>query len=54
MLDHYGTSGMWSVDSPAEIASLSGEIGRQAAMIGYVNAFYLYGWTGVSIRITEG
>ena len=31
------------------LAGLSGEIARQAAMIGYVNGFYLYAWTGVLV-----
>ncbi|MFT5391644.1 MAG: DHA2 family multidrug resistance protein [Gammaproteobacteria bacterium] len=36
-------AGGWSVDSPVGLASLAGEVNRQASMIGYVNAFYLFG-----------
>jgi DHA2 family multidrug resistance protein len=31
----------WSLDTTAGLMRLSGEVHRQAAMIGYVNAFYL-------------
>jgi len=34
--------GGWSTDSLAGLAALSREIGRQAAMIGYLNAFGMY------------
>jgi DHA2 family multidrug resistance protein len=34
----------WSIDSTGAMAAMSGEIGRQAAMIGYINAFYLFAW----------
>ncbi len=40
-------SGLWSADGAAGLAVLSGEIERQAAMIGYVNAFYAFAITGV-------
>jgi DHA2 family multidrug resistance protein len=39
------TTGSWSLDSPSAVAALSGEILRQASMIGYLNAFYLYACT---------
>ena len=35
-------SGRWSADGPGALASLAGEITRQAAMIGYLNAFWAY------------
>jgi DHA2 family multidrug resistance protein len=35
-------SGAWSIDSPSGLAALSGEIQRQAQMIGYINAFQLF------------
>ena len=35
-------SGRWSADGPGALASLAGEINRQAAMIGYLNAFWAY------------
>ncbi len=34
----------WSIDSTGAMAAMSGEIGRQASMIGYINAFYLFAW----------
>ncbi len=39
----YGAqAGGWGVESTGELRALSGEIRRQASMIGYINAFYLY------------
>jgi DHA2 family multidrug resistance protein len=35
-------AGPWGLDSLRGIASLSGEVGRQADMIGYINAFTAY------------
>ncbi len=35
--------GGWSADDPSGLAALSGEIGRQAEMIGYLNAFKMFG-----------
>jgi DHA2 family multidrug resistance protein len=34
--------GPWGLENLSGIASLSGEVGRQAAMIGYINAFTAY------------
>ena len=34
--------GAWNADGVQGLAALSGEIGRQAAMIGYINAFKAY------------
>lgn len=34
--------GGWSIDSAAGLAKMAKEIGRQAAMIGYLNAFAMY------------
>jgi len=39
------TVGFWSLDSPSSVAALSGEILRQASMVGYLNAFFLYACT---------
>ena len=39
------TIGLWAFDSPSSVAALSGEMRRQASMIGYLNAFYLYAAT---------
>jgi DHA2 family multidrug resistance protein len=36
-----GLPPQWSLESPASLQTLSNEILRQSAMIGYVNAFYL-------------
>lgn len=38
--------GFWDADTPVGLIKLSGEIERQAAMIGYINAFYLLALTG--------
>lgn len=37
-----GLAGMWNVEDREGLIGLSGEMRRQAAMIGYINAFYLY------------
>ena len=41
--------GGWSTESPIALAALGGEIQRQAAMIGYVNAFYMYALTSLAV-----
>ena len=41
--------GHWSLDNASGLAALSGEVGRQAFMIGYINAFAAY--TILSIAI---
>ena len=45
MVRHPNTIGTWSLDNQTSMAALSGVIQRQAAMIGYINAFYFYAWT---------
>ena len=35
-------TGAWSVEDAQGLARLAKEIGRQAAMIGYLNAFMMY------------
>ena len=42
-------SGHWHIDNPTGLAALSVEVGRQAAMIGYVNAFYLFTATALVV-----
>ena len=42
-------AGAFHAESAAGLAGLSGEISRQAAMIGYVNGFYLYALTGLLV-----
>lgn len=41
-IDLPGVGGNWSMQSLNGLAALSTEIHRQAAMIGYINAFYLF------------
>ncbi len=41
--------GPWSIDGTEELAALSQEIGRQAIMIGYINAFYLFSITCLAV-----
>ena len=41
--------GAWSMDGAQSLAGLSGEIGRQAAMIGYINAFKMYALAGLAV-----
>lgn len=36
------TLGAWAIDTPAGLATLAKEIGRQATMIGYLNTFWTY------------
>ena len=35
-------TGSWSIENPTGLAVLSREVERQAAMVGYLNAFYLF------------
>ena len=37
-----GTPSFWNIDNLAGLAAVGGEIDRQAAMIGYLNAFSLF------------
>ena len=39
--------GQWTLGTPSGLMALSGEIQRQAAMIGYINAFYLFALTAL-------
>lgn len=39
--------GQWTLGTPSGLMALSGEIQRQAAMIGYINAFYLFAITAL-------
>ena len=40
---------IWSIDGIERLAALSGEVGRQAIMIGYINAFYAFCMTAFAI-----
>ena len=40
--------GQWSIGSQRGLMALAGEIQRQAAMIGYINAFYLFALTAAA------
>jgi MFS transporter, DHA2 family, multidrug resistance protein len=46
LLNFPGTMGQWDMETVRGLADLSGEIERQASMIGYLNAFYLLAITG--------
>lgn len=46
-LDYAGVLGQWSTASPGGLMALAGEIQRQAAMIGYINAFYMFATTAL-------
>jgi MFS transporter, DHA2 family, multidrug resistance protein len=37
-----GVAGAWTFDTVPGLARVAGEIARQAAMIGYLNAFMMY------------
>ena len=41
--------GAWSADGPRALAHLGGEVGRQAALIGYLNAFEAYMFTCLAV-----
>lgn len=43
-----GVMGGWNASPDGGLARLQSEVGRQAAMIGYVNAFYLYSLTSAA------
>ncbi len=40
---------IWSLDNTQTLAALSGEIGRQAIMIGYLNAFHAFAITAFAV-----
>jgi DHA2 family multidrug resistance protein len=42
-----GIAGIWNIDNQQSLVSLSGEMYRQGAMVGYINAFYLYTFTAL-------
>lgn len=42
-------AGIWSVDSFGGLASISAEVQRQAAMVGYINGFYFYALTSLVV-----
>jgi DHA2 family multidrug resistance protein len=41
--------GVTAVDNARSLAMLSGEVQRQASMLGYLNAFYVYALTGLIV-----
>jgi DHA2 family multidrug resistance protein len=43
------SAGAWNLDSMQGIAAFAGEIGRQSSMIGYLNAFYLFGIVSLAV-----
>ncbi len=48
-LDYGAVMGGWDVSTPDGLAALSAEVGRQASMIGYVNAYYAYALAAVLV-----
>ena len=48
-LDYPGLMGLWTTETLQGLAILSREIGRQATMIGYLNAFHLYAFACVAM-----
>jgi len=42
-------AGRWAFDTTKGLAAMSGEVGRQAVMVGYVNAFYLFAVACISV-----
>jgi DHA2 family multidrug resistance protein len=42
VLAYPGSVGLWNTESQGGLLALAGELQRQAAMIGYVNAFYMF------------
>lgn len=42
-------SGAWRIDNLGGLARMSGEVSRQAAMVGYVNAFYVFSALALSV-----
>ena len=47
-LAYPGVLGPWSLGSAGGLIGLTGELQRQAAMIGYINAFYLFALTAAA------
>ena len=45
VLAYPGSVGLWNPESQGGLLALAGELQRQAAMIGYINAFYLFAFT---------
>ncbi len=41
-------TGVWDTGSARGLAALSGEVGRQSMMIGYINTFYMFGYTSLA------
>jgi DHA2 family multidrug resistance protein len=44
-----GIAGAWDVSSSGGLAALSAEVGRQANMIGYINAYYAYALLAIAV-----
>jgi MFS transporter, DHA2 family, multidrug resistance protein len=42
-------SGNWRIDDVGGLATMSSEVTRQAAMVGYVNAFYVFSFVALSV-----
>jgi DHA2 family multidrug resistance protein len=48
-LRYSSTLGLWNTESIQGLAAIGGEVQRQAAMIGYINAFYMYALTALAV-----
>lgn len=49
VLDMPFVAGRWVFDTTQGLAAISGEVGRQAIMVGYLNAFYLFAIACLSV-----
>lgn len=48
-LNYHAVMGGWDASTPDGLAALSAEVGRQASMIGYINAYYAYAVAAVLV-----
>jgi DHA2 family multidrug resistance protein len=42
-------SGAYNIDSVGALAAMSGELSRQATMIGYIDSFYFFSYTAIAV-----
>jgi DHA2 family multidrug resistance protein len=48
VLSYPDVLGLWNMSTPVGLLTLSGEVQRQAAMIGFINAFYMFAFTAAA------
>ena len=41
--------GSWTIDTPAGLAGIAGEVASQSTNIGFINAFNLYLWASLLV-----